>query len=79
MRRRASKLEAGVYSGKVTAKDASSRKFPKLSSRQPFETKSGKPAGTWLYPVGAGMPANTGEARARHCGGFFAGTPAPTG
>ncbi|SPO58536.1 protein of unknown function [Pseudomonas inefficax] len=30
-------------------------------------------------PVGAGMPANTGEAGAIHRGGFFAGAPAPTG
>ncbi|SPO55828.1 protein of unknown function [Pseudomonas sp. JV551A1] len=29
-------------------------------------------------PVGAGVPANTGEARAIHRGIFFAGTPAPT-
>ncbi|PTV59615.1 diguanylate cyclase [Pseudomonas putida] len=28
---------------------------------------------------GAGMPANTGEARARHRVVFFAGAPAPTG
>ncbi|AUZ56687.1 hypothetical protein PRJ_0028 [Pseudomonas sp. XWY-1] len=30
-------------------------------------------------PVGAGLPANTGKAGAIHCGGFFAGKPAPTG
>ncbi|RIZ45735.1 hypothetical protein CIK02_01045 [Pseudomonas putida] len=30
-------------------------------------------------PVGAGLPANTGEARAIHRGVFFAGKPAPTG
>ncbi|SPO52485.1 protein of unknown function [Pseudomonas sp. JV551A1] len=30
-------------------------------------------------PVGAGLPANTGEAGATHCVGFFAGEPAPTG
>ncbi|MNN45419.1 hypothetical protein D3C81_1597550 [compost metagenome] len=30
-------------------------------------------------PVGAGMPANTGEARAIHRGACFAGMPAPTG
>jgi len=29
--------------------------------------------------VGAGMPANTGAAGARHCVAFFAGAPAPTG
>ncbi|SPO56049.1 protein of unknown function [Pseudomonas sp. JV551A1] len=29
--------------------------------------------------VGAGMPANTGTAGARHCVAFFAGAPAPTG
>ena len=29
--------------------------------------------------VGAGMPANTGAAGARHCVAFFAGEPAPTG
>ncbi|SPO56050.1 Sensory box protein/GGDEF family protein (modular protein) [Pseudomonas sp. JV551A1] len=29
--------------------------------------------------VGAGMPANTGTAGARHCVAFFAGEPAPTG
>ncbi|MVF49980.1 diguanylate cyclase [Pseudomonas monteilii] len=30
-------------------------------------------------PVGAGSPANTGEAGAQHRGAFFAGKPAPTG
>nr|QMN69943.1 PsoB [Pseudomonas putida] len=30
-------------------------------------------------PVGAGSPANTGEAGAMHRAGFFAGKPAPTG
>ncbi|RNF87684.1 diguanylate cyclase [Pseudomonas putida] len=29
--------------------------------------------------MGAGLPANTGEARANHRGACFAGTPAPTG
>ncbi|RNF74407.1 diguanylate cyclase [Pseudomonas putida] len=29
--------------------------------------------------MGAGSPANTGEAGAKHRGGFFAGKPAPTG
>ncbi|MNH05356.1 hypothetical protein D3C79_646760 [compost metagenome] len=29
--------------------------------------------------VGAGLPANTGTAGARHCVAFFAGEPAPTG
>ncbi|AZL71535.1 diguanylate cyclase [Pseudomonas oryziphila] len=29
--------------------------------------------------MGAGLPANTGEAGARHLGGHFAGKPAPTG
>ncbi|KAB5622097.1 diguanylate cyclase [Pseudomonas putida] len=29
--------------------------------------------------VGAGLPANTGVARARQRGVFFAGKPAPTG
>ncbi|PTU51696.1 diguanylate cyclase [Pseudomonas plecoglossicida] len=29
--------------------------------------------------MGAGVPANTGEARAMHRGACFAGTPAPTG
>ncbi|KIY38602.1 hypothetical protein TZ03_21430 [Pseudomonas sp. 10-1B] len=28
--------------------------------------------------MGAGVPANTGEAGASHRAGFFAGTPAPT-
>ncbi|TFF52324.1 diguanylate cyclase [Pseudomonas putida] len=28
--------------------------------------------------MGAGLPANTGEARAIHRGVFFAGKPAPT-
>ncbi|TFF50564.1 diguanylate cyclase [Pseudomonas putida] len=28
--------------------------------------------------MGAGMPANTGEARAIHCAACFAGMPAPT-
>ncbi|SPO54951.1 Sensory box protein/GGDEF family protein (modular protein) [Pseudomonas sp. JV551A1] len=31
------------------------------------------------YPVGAGMPANTGKAGAIHRGACFAGMPAPTG
>ncbi|MNH25230.1 hypothetical protein D3C79_852100 [compost metagenome] len=30
-------------------------------------------------PVGAGLPANTGEARAIHRSACFAGKPAPTG
>ena len=30
-------------------------------------------------PVGAGLPANTGEAGAKHRVACFAGTPAPTG
>ncbi|ATP43725.1 diguanylate cyclase [Pseudomonas putida] len=30
-------------------------------------------------PVGAGSPANTGEAGALHRVAFFAGKPAPTG
>ncbi|GLO49289.1 hypothetical protein PPUN110474_06890 [Pseudomonas putida] len=29
--------------------------------------------------MGAGVPANTGAARASHRGACFAGTPAPTG
>ncbi|PYC12829.1 diguanylate cyclase [Pseudomonas mosselii] len=29
--------------------------------------------------MGAGLPANTGEAGAIHRAGFFAGKPAPTG
>ncbi|HBM64276.1 MAG TPA: diguanylate cyclase [Pseudomonas sp.] len=29
--------------------------------------------------VGAGMPANTGKAGAMQRGGYFAGSPAPTG
>ncbi|PTU49625.1 diguanylate cyclase [Pseudomonas plecoglossicida] len=29
--------------------------------------------------MGAGVPANTGDARAIHRGACFAGTPAPTG
>ncbi|KAB5626333.1 hypothetical protein F7234_04155 [Pseudomonas putida] len=31
------------------------------------------------HPVGAGLPANTGVARARRHGVLFAGKPAPTG
>ncbi|SPO63823.1 protein of unknown function [Pseudomonas inefficax] len=31
------------------------------------------------FPVGAGSPANTGEAGAMHRVDFFAGKPAPTG
>ncbi|PYC17640.1 diguanylate cyclase [Pseudomonas mosselii] len=30
-------------------------------------------------PVGAGLPANTGKAGAKHRRAFFAGKPAPTG
>ncbi|PIK77438.1 diguanylate cyclase [Pseudomonas sp. 382] len=29
------------------------------------------------FPVGAGLPANTGEAGATHRGACFAGTPVP--
>ena len=33
---------------------------------------------TFPFPVGAGMPANTGKAGAIHRVACFAGTPAPT-
>ncbi|MGE8058458.1 amino acid adenylation domain-containing protein [Pseudomonas sp. NPDC089547] len=36
-------------------------------------------SGPTAIPVGAGAPANTGEAGAIHRVGFFAGSPAPTG
>ncbi|AHZ76533.1 sensory box protein [Pseudomonas putida] len=35
-------------------------------------------SGLARHPVGAGLPANTGEAGAMQRAGFFAGKPAPT-